>query len=269
MMMRKTIAVVVLGYTGISIGFCNTSNAEFKALPLSATLNQDADYSVFQFGSLSKTKKKKIAHNFGLTPSEYQQYLYNMTYTPDKYFYDRKGGYPLWDLAAHSENNPALFKRYIRESIVIAHQETSRMLKVNVAFYEEAHKLYPDQYPVMTAQMHAAALKPGDVIRMYCQMSSATCSNILPIVLKRVHQVSGARLDLFIVGAKSKKQIVSFAKENGITPGMIKEGQTTINFGDHPFKMQEKEANSKGSLPLPYITVLVNGHQKLTNLVRG
>lgn len=202
-----------------------------------------------------------VAKNFGLTKKEYQQYLFDIRYTPDRYFYDVKQTYPLWVLAAHETKNPALFSHYVRASVKIAYLETERMEAVNVAFSKTAHQLYPNQYPVMTAQMQASLLQAGDKLRLFCKLGSTTCENMLPILTKRMQSVPDTELDLFLVGQHvSSQAIEAFAKQNDISHALVSSGRITLNFGNRAFALEEAAAG-QSSLPLPYLTVVRFGRQ--------
>jgi integrating conjugative element protein (TIGR03759 family) len=241
------------------------NNTKPENLPLQAGSGAPTAYQFSSYQNLNTKTQKGIAKNFGLTAKEYQSYLYDMAYTPDKYFYNSGNTNPLWVLAAHSEHNPELFKHYIKQSVEMSYGETARMLLVSQAFFIEAHRLHPKQYAVMTAQMHAKALQSGDVMRMFCGVNGgATCSNILSIAINKIKQTSGTRLDLFLVGSVSKSNVESFAEKNSIPVSMVNKGNITLNFGNSLFKQEESEAHSK--LPLPYITVLRDGLQIPVNL---
>src|SRR3989339_183387 len=73
--------------------------------------------------SMSQHTQVSIAKAWGITPKEYENYIYDMTESPDSIYYAAQTTDPLWVLAAHNIHHPAKFQRYIHESVLIAHRE--------------------------------------------------------------------------------------------------------------------------------------------------
>lgn len=240
--------------------------APTEQLPFIQTAHTHTDLLASNFVHLSKKKQQHIAHNFGLTLKEYQQYRYDMTYTPDRYFYALDTS-PLNVLAAHAIDHPAQFKHYIKQAVKIAYRETNNMLTVSRAFSKEAHRQHPNEFPIMTPQMRARALQAGDTLRLFCRVGSATCSNILPIIIGRVQAVSGSRLDIFLVGNVTKAQIQEFAANNQIPIQLVMRHTISLNFGNYAFSAQSKEAGHR--LPLPYLMAKRDGGAVMVNLTKG
>lgn len=225
-------------------------------------------FETSQYINLPASEQKNIAEQFGLTTKQYQQYLYYIYNTPDRYYFNQSQTSPLWVLASHVEDNPTLFNQYITRSAKIAHEETERLEKVDKAFTKAVHTLYPNELPVMTSALKAKGLRAGDEVRLYCNLNSAACSYMLSFVLPRIQSTQDIRLDLFVLGAKTKSAIFKFAKTNQIPVKMVSEGRVTLNFGDRPFKLEKQVIHSSQPLSLPYLVVIRDGHQVLANLTK-
>lgn len=222
------------------------------------------DVSTSHYDNATPLSDKRVAHNYGLTAVEYKSYLYDISDTPDKYFYDIKNTNPLWVLASHVEGNKTLFDRYIKQSVKLAYQETMRMEKVGVAFSTEAHKLYPNQYPVMISH----GVQRGDTVRIYCRLHSIQCSNNLSTLVKEIQKKPGVKLDVFLVDATTRSQIEQFASNNQLPISLVNSGAITLNFGQSSYE-QEKAVTKSNHLELPLILAVRHGVQHPTHMQGG
>lgn len=217
------------------------------------------------FASLKTKRQKQVARIFKLTVSEYKKYLYYMNKTMDGYEYQHTMN-PNLVLALHT-NDKRKYYQYIKNTVVADHDAIARMIKVSNDYTRIAKEVYPNELPIMTPQMKAEAknkLQFGDVTQLYCNIKTAACANLLSSILPKVMKTSGSNLDIFAVGKVNKKEIVSFAKKNNITPESVSSQKITLNYGSSAFKKLETQAHKR--LPLPFVIVRRNGMQIPVNL---
>lgn len=224
---------------------------------------KDVSLENTQLKSLSDKQQQQISKAWGVTPKEYASYLYYIKYTPDATAYDSKTTNPLWILAAHT-NDKHLYDEYLKKAVEIEYNEVGRMLKVGQDFSVMAHKMHPNEYPIMAPWIITNHLQSGDVVQVFCNVKDQTTSNVLGVVLPRIRNVSGTRLDLFAVGKVSTKDIQSFGVKNQIDTNEVGNKKITLNFGNKAFKLLEDEAHKK--LPLPFVVVRRNGKEIPINL---
>ena len=281
MKMLMRIQSMVLAGVGISILSGLTSPAmaaqskvvkpAFDNVPLSVSQNSNGAMNPGNYQKMGSKAQKNIAANFGLTPAEYGKYLYDMTYTPDRYAYAPNTS-PLWVLAANSVNNKAKFAYYTKRA---AKNEFATFTRMNIAIlgiHAQMMRMHPHMYPVMTKQMQARKLVSGDSVRLFCQTQSTLCNYILGRALPIIKKTSGVHLDIFLVGKDvTKKTIEAFGKQNNLPMNLVSNGTITLNFGNGPFKAQEsvyKKAAGIKQLHLPFVQVTHDG-QIVNNVTLG
>jgi integrating conjugative element protein (TIGR03759 family) len=219
-----------------------------------------------QLSDDQKQLLKKVAGEWGLTAEEYSKYLYYINYTPDATTYDKKTTNPLWILASHTQDKN-LYNQYLKKAVEIEYNEVGRMLKVSQDFSVLAHEMHPNEYPVMAPWIITNRLQSGDIVQIFCDVKDQTSSNVLDVVLPRIRDVSGARLDIFAVGKTTTKDIESFGIKNQIKKNEVNSKKITLNFGNKAFGLLESGAHKK--LPLPFVVVRRDGKEIPVNLGGG
>lgn len=215
-----------------------------------------ADYRNSHYQEMEIKKQAAIAKGWGLTPEEYSQYLHYINETPDAFAYDKSTTNPLWVLAAHTHDKNK-YDRYIKQAVLIEHDETARMLRVEHDFYQMAHQLYPQEKPVMRKHQAGEGFRSGDVIQLYCDIQSSACKDTLTSLTRAVLHTSRIRLDFFALGNVNKHAIVAFVKSCHVAPQAVQSQRITLNFGDTQFarlkNITHKDINT------PYVVIRRQG----------
>lgn len=234
-------------------------NSTFNSAATSAGNKQGTQYQYTRYQGMDKKQQENIASNFDLTPKEYQQYLYDMKYTPDRYYY-AKDTSPLMVLAAHNINNRAKFAYYTKKAAEIAFAESTRILLAIKVMHLQMKALHPHVYPIMTKQMQAKNLQAGDRVRLLCHLNSTLCDNVINETLPVLKKSPGVHLDIFIVGHGLKaSELQAFAQMNNLPMSLVNQGVITLNFGNTLYGQYLSESKTK-HVSLPLVQVL-KGHQ--------
>ncbi|MCK4609182.1 MAG: hypothetical protein KAT71_06860 [Gammaproteobacteria bacterium] len=241
----------------------DVQKTEYTKMPLLNVIGGNKKDDFTQFQNLTAKQKHTMAKEWGLSPEQYTKYLYYINYTPDATTVDKNTTSPLLVLAMHAQNK-AQYDGYIKQAVIIEHNEMARFLQVQHDFTKMVHQLYPKQYPITASWMKTSELQAGDVVQLFCNTHNQTCSNVLGAILPKIRKVSGARIDIFAVNKPTATQIVEFGKKNKISKKEVQSKKVTLNFGDKAFNLLEGETHKK--LSLPFIVVRRNGKEVAVNL---
>jgi len=275
-MYKNFVLTLIFGFCLSSSVFAsNEAGLQSKATTISATTYKNTRSIVNgvlsplmsepSFSAMRIERQKQLATIFNLTVKEYKKYLYYMNDTMDGYEYQHSMN-PNMVLALHTKDKRKYYK-YIKNTVIADHDSIAKMLKVSSDYTRIAKEVYPNEQPIMTPQMKAQAtnqLQSGDVTQLYCKVDSPDCANLLSIILPKVIKADGVSLDIFAVGNVTKKNIISFAEKNAISPSVVRSRKVTLNYGSSTFQHLEQQAHKK--LPLPFLLVRRNGVEIPVNL---
>lgn len=177
-----------------------------------------------QFEKLPEDQQEHIAKIWGISSSEYSQYLWEMGNTPSGQWYKQLDPAEVLMINASDDNQRMKYAKIVAQN---AHDRGDKEIAAQVAYSRAWQILYPNLPRVRIPEENAfqmPTLESGDLIVYFTSADSMPDNSALQALLRIIEKQPGVKLKIYMEGNPSLSGVETWANKQNLPRDLYQKG---------------------------------------------
>lgn len=260
--LRRAVALVTLGLGSLAPVLTMASdapkNVQTSGYQVIETQVAPVTFTKAQFGKLPQDQQERIAKIWGISRTEYQQYLYEMHNTPSGKWYKQLNPAEVLMINAKNEGQRMAYAKVVAKN---AHDRGNREMSAQRAYNQAWQILYPHLPRVRMPHgdvFEMPALQSGDMIVYFTKIDSSQGNSTLQTLLQIIEKQQGVKLKIYIEGSPSTEKVEHWANAQKLPRDLYQNGVISMKVDSDGYFNELTHDNTK----LPFVALDSKGHLK-------